>query len=279
MNGFKEFGYSMKVFIISLTANLTILTLLYYIFNIRQFPPKYGRDFWVITTLILLAITFFTQKIVVVAYSYTPARKSIIIFSSLFCTFMIMLFSIDLLSRYPTKTKELANIEEVYNAKTTNVKIRNFDIIRNPMIYSLIVARKKTGSKYAQIVFAYPFQSKNQNIFYCLVFKKEIDQNSNEEDQKRQRDDLFVYAKDHVMNKYNFKKIKNFEYITKMSPEFRDLSGAIPEEIQNVVLLKPVTKSVEQKAKEERISLVTAILVVFFGYIVIFLLSKISSWK
>lgn len=279
MNGFKEFGYSMKVFIISLTANLIILTLLYYIFNIRQFPPKYEKDFWVITTLILLGVTFFIQKIMVVGYSYTPVRKSIIIFSSLFCTFMIMLFSIDLLSLYGTKTKELANIEEVYTAKSTDLKIRNFDIIPYPMTYSLIVTRKKPVSKYAQVVFAYPFQSKNQNIFYCLIFKKEIDQNSDEKDQRQQQDDFLVYAKDHVMNKYDFQKIKNFEYITKMSPEFRDFSGAIPEEVQNAVLLKPITTPLEKKAKEKIKSFTIAILVVFFGYIVIFILSKVPSWK
>lgn len=275
----KEFRYSMKVFIISLAVNLTILTLLYYIFNIRQFPPKYEKDFWVIITLILLGVTFLTQKIMVVGYSYTPARKSIIIFSSLFCTFMIMLFSIDLLSLYGTKTKELANIEEVYTAKSTDLKIRNFDIIPYPMTYSIIVTRKKPVSKYAQVVFAYPFQSKNQNIFYCLIFKKEIDQNSDEEDQRQQQDDLLVYVKDHVMDKYDFQKIKNFEYVTKMSPEFRDLSGAIPEEVKNAVLLKPIATPLEQKAKEKIRSFATAILIFFFGYIAVFLLSKVSTWK
>lgn len=278
MNGFKEFGYSMKVFIITLVSNLTILTLLYYFFNICQFPPEYDRDFWVVTTLISLSVTFFVQKIMVVGYSYTSSRKSIIIFSSLFCTFMIMLFSIDLLSLYGSKTKEIANIEEVYASKSKGLTIRNFDIIRSPMIYSRIMTRKKKTSKYAQVTFTYPFQSKNHDVYYCLIFKKELNEESDNDVQKKQLNDFLVYILDHVMKGYDFQKIKNFEYITKMSPEFSDFSGAIPAE-QKAVILKPVTISVEQKAQEKATSIIWAIVIIFLGYIAIFLLSRVPNWK
>ncbi|NML56314.1 hypothetical protein [Chryseobacterium cheonjiense] len=278
MNGFKEFWYSMKVFIISLLTNLTLLTLFYYIFNIRQFPPKFGREFWIITSVISLSVTFFVKKNRVMRSGYSSFRKSVIIFSSMFCTFMIMLFSIDLLSLYNTKTKEIANIEEVYTTNSRGLTIRNFDIIISPMIYSGIKSRKKPVSKYAQVVFTYPFQSKNQDIFYCLIFKKQIDRNSDEENRKQQLNELVVYTRDTIMKNYNFQKIKNFEYITKMSPEYRDISEALPEG-QKAVLLKPVITPVEEKAKEEIISMIRAILIVFFGYIAIFLLSRVPNWK
>ncbi len=278
MNGLKEFRYSMKVFIISLFTNLTLLTVLYYIFNIRQFPPKYGRAFWIITTLISLSVTFFVKKDRVMRSGYSSFRKSVIIFSSMFCTFMIMLFSIDLLSLYGSKTKEIANIEELYTANSRGLTIRNFDVIKSQMIYSSIKSRKKPVSRYAQVVFAYPFQSKNHDVFYSLIFEKPIDQNSDEENQKQQLDDLLVSTRDIIMKNYDFHKIKNFEYITKMSLEYRDISEAIPQG-QKAVLLKPVITLVEEKAKEEIISRIRAILIVFFGYITIFLLSKVPNWK
>jgi|GEM_PF-6251160 len=278
MNGFKEFWYSMKVFIISLLTNLTLLTVLYYIFNIRQFPPKYGRDFWIITTLILWSVTFFVKKNRVMRSGYSSFRKSVIIFSSMFCTFMIMLFSIDLLSLYNTKTKEIANIKELYTANSKGLTIRNFNVIRSPMIYSGIKSRKKPVSRYAQVVFAYPFQSKNHDVFYSLIFEKPIDQNSDEENQKHQLDDFLVYTRDTIMKNYDFQKTKNFEYITKMSPEYGDISEVIPEG-EKAVLLKPVITPVEEKAKEEIISMIRAILIVFFGYIAIFLLSRVPNWK
>ncbi|SHF45033.1 hypothetical protein SAMN05444408_12215 [Chryseobacterium takakiae] len=268
----------MKVFIISLLTNLTLLTVLYYIFNIRQFPPKYGRDFWIITTLIAWSVTFFVKKDRVMRSGYSSFRKSVIIFSSMFCTFMIMLFSIDLLSLYDTKTKEIVNIEEVYAANSRGLTIRNFNVIRSPMIYSGIKSRKKPVSRYAQVVFVYPFQSKNHDVFYSLIFEKPIDQNADEENQKKQLDDFLVYTRDTIMKNYDFDKIKNFEYITKMSREYRDISEAIPEG-QKAVLLKPVITLVEEKAKVEILSMIRAIAVVFLGYIAIFLLSRVPNWK
>jgi hypothetical protein len=80
------------------------------------------------------------------------------------------------------------------------------------------------------------------------------------------------------MKGYDFQKIKNFEYITKMSPEFSDFSGAIPAE-QKAVILKPVTISVEQKAQEKATSIIWAIVIIFLGYIAIFLLSRVPNWK
>ena len=189
-----------------------------------------------------------------------------------------MLCSIDLLSLYESKTRQIANIEEVYTAKSISLTIRHFNIIKNPTIYATIIAKKKPVSKYAQVVFAYPFQSKNQDIFYCLIFKKQIDQNSDEENRKQQLDDLVVYTRDTIMKNYNFQKIKNFEYITKMSPEYRDVSEVIPQE-KKVVLLKPVITAIEEKAKEEIRSMIRAIAVLFLGYIAIFLLSKVPNWK
>lgn len=278
MNGFKEFRFSMKVFIISLLTNLTLLTLFYYIFNIRQFPPKFGREFWIITTVISLPVMFFVKKDRVMRSGYSSFRKSVIIFSSMFCTFMIMLFSVDLLSFYNTKTKEIANIEEVYTTNSRGLTIRNFDIVISPMIYSGIKSRKKPVSRYAQVVFAYPFQSKNRDIFYALIFEKPIDQNSDEENQKQQLDDFLVYTRDTIMKNYDFQKIKNFEYITKMSPEYRDISEVIPEE-QDAILLKPVITPVEEKAKQEIISRIRAIIIVILGYVAIFLLSRVPNWK
>lgn len=278
MNGFKEFWYSMKVFVISLTANLIIFTVLYYFFNIRQFPPKYGRGFWIIAVLVLLGITLFIQRALVKRSCYSSSRKNIIIFSSMLCTYLIMLCSIDLLSLYESKTKQIANIEEVYTAKSISLTIRNFDIVQNPTVYSTIIATKKPVSKYAQVVFAYPFQSKNQDIFYFLIFKKQIDQHTDEENRKQQLDNLVVYARNTIMKSYNFQKIKNFEYITKMSPEYRDISGVIPEG-QKAVLLKPVITPVEEEAKKEIVSMIRAIIIIFFGYIVVFLLSRVPNWK
>lgn len=278
MNGLKEFRYSMKVFFISLLTNLTLLTVLYYVYNIRQFPPKYGREFWIISVLIMLAITLFIKRALVMRSGYSSFRKSVIIFSSMFCTYLIMLCSIDLLSLYNTKTKEIANIEEVYTANSRGLTIRNFDVIRSPMIYSGIKSRKKPVSKYAQVVFAYPFQSKNHDVFYGLIFEKPIDQNSDEESQKQQLDDFLVYTRDTIMKNYDFHKIKNFEYITKMSREYGDISEALPEG-QKAVLLKPVIMLVEEKAKEEIISMIRVILIVFFGYIAIFLLSRVPNWN
>ncbi|MFC3161306.1 hypothetical protein SAMN05443633_101379 [Chryseobacterium arachidis] len=274
----KEFKYSMITFILSLLSNITIISLLYYFFNIRQFPPKYGRDFWIIAVLILLAITFFIKKICVQKLDLSSSRKSIIIFTSMFCSYLIMLFNVELLSHCGIKTKEIPNIESVYSAKSRYLVIKNFEVIRQPIIYSHIVSQKKPVSRYAQVIYIYPFKSEKYDIFYCLKFKKDIEGKNNEERQKKAMNDLLLYTRDTLMKKYDFQKIKTFEYITKMSPEYNEFSQAISSN-KNVIFLKPNTDNMEKKADKEILFSAKSILVAFLAYIAIFLLTRVTNWK
>jgi hypothetical protein len=277
MNALKEFKYSMITFIIAVIFNTVVLFSLYYFFNIRKFPPTYGRDFWVITVLILLALTFFVKKILVRNYDISSSRKSIIIFSSMFCTYMTMLFFLEFLSNYGIKTKEISSVGEIHKARSVDLVIKNFDVINQPIIYSTIISRKKPTGKYAQVFFAYPFISEKKNIFYCIKFEMAIEREADEQTQKAEMNYLLRRSRDTIMKNYDFHKIKNFEYLTKMSSEYNEFSTTVSE--KNAIFLKPISETVQKRSNDEMSYCIKGILAVFIGYIAIFLLSRVTNWK
>jgi len=267
MSDFREFKYSVITLICALIINISIISALYWFFNIRRFPPIFERDILIITILILTALTLLITKFLIAHFDIPSKRKNTVTALVNSCLFLSLLFYSNIVSNFWAKTQEINNIEEIYTVKNSGVRIKNFKIVENPVIQRQ-VKLLKSSKKIIQIVFLYPFRSEKKNIYYALTFKKYLDFETDEKKTNFEFNRLLKQA-ENSLKQYDFQKIKNFEYITMMSYDYDDFLSATQTKVGNFVFLKPVKETVEKKAKDEISSSMIIIAIILLIHIII----------
>lgn len=275
MTGFQEFKYSFLVFLVALLFILPAFSILYWIFNIYHFPPILGRGNIIIICLALLIPTYFIEIQLIKRFKLSEKRKYVTIYSSLFCILLMLFPMADIISFYNSKSKTISTIEEVYDSKSLGLTINNFEISNQPIIYKHIKINKKSGTHYLQVYFLYPFKNKHgDNIYYSLQFETIADTKFYTEEELL--DNLLKDSEARMQN-YDFQKIKNFEYLTVMDPDYEQYQNAT-NHVQSI-FLKPIKKTFPKEYEDLNKFNFKFMIIMFLGYIVVFLLSRIEDWK
>lgn len=129
MSGFREFKYSIIIFIIGLITTSFIFIPSYWLFNIHPFPPKFGLDIWIILILVLLIPAYFIEIKLIKNFKLSKKREGVIILSSLFCIVMINFSMMDFMKNNYQTTKIISSVNEIYNSKSPKLIIKNFEIL------------------------------------------------------------------------------------------------------------------------------------------------------
>lgn len=270
MSGLKEFKYSIIVFFIALAFISSAFLILFWFFNIRNFPPQFGVGSWIIIFLILLIPTYFIELKLIKNWELSEKRKEIIIGTSLFCIMMMSFGLINLVSDFSDSQKTISTIEELNSSRRKYVSIGKFEIINKPIIYKYIKINTKSGTHYLQLYFLYPFKSQKDKFYCSLLFEKISDTKFFTEEE--QMENFLNETKTEIRN-YDFQKTNKFEYITVMDPNYDHYYDAVPD--KQSIFLTP-----RKKIDNDSISFSIKYFVgLFLLYIAIFLLTKVENWK
>jgi hypothetical protein len=77
MSGFREFKYSVITLICAVLLNVFIISILYWIFNVRKFPPVFSRDSLNNTSIVLTVITILITRFLIAHYDISLKQKKL----------------------------------------------------------------------------------------------------------------------------------------------------------------------------------------------------------
>ncbi len=276
MSGFREFKYSVITLICAVLLNVFIISILYWIFNVRKFPPVFSRDSLNNTSIVLTVITILITRFLIAHYDISLKQKNLTTLWTNSCVFLTLLIYQNILTNYGLKTQKINNIEEIYQVKNIGVAIQDFQIINHPIIDRQVKFHKSSSKKTLQIIFLYPFKSKKDSVYYALEFESYSDYKTDKNKIDSEFKNLIRNAKNNLQF-YNFKKVKNFEYITRISYEYNDFLSAVGKKSKNIIFLKPIEKKVEEKAKDEIQESLIIILMILFIHVLILLFTRFKK--
>ncbi|MDO3427193.1 hypothetical protein QWT87_20135 [Chryseobacterium sp. APV1] len=270
MSGFREFKYSIIIFIIGLITTSFIFIPSYWLFNIHPFPPKFGFGTWIFAILFTLIPAYSIEMKFIQKFRLSEKRKDIILFSSLLCILIIQFGVMNLMNSYKEDVKaKTTTVEKIYESRSPKLFIEKFEVINEPIIYKTIKENTNNGTRYLQIYFLYHFIP-NSNTYYSLKFEELSDTNFIPEEMQM---GIFMNRIKSEMQNYDFQKIKTFKYLTITDPDYDSYGKAVSD--YSGVFLQPINKK-----DDEDLFLGAKIIVVgFLLYLVIFLLSRVEDWK
>ena len=256
----------MIIFMIGVIFNITIIFVLYWIFTLNQVPLNSGEYTSVITAIILLISTFLIKDKLLDKFDIPQFRKTVILLSSMLATLMTMVLFTIFLNEYNYKARKIEKIEDFNASRTNSVRIKNFEIINKPFVYSKLDTRRN-NTKYYELFFLYPFKSKDHQFYYVLNFEKQIERWS-EDDHEAQYAKFLKKTKDSLKH-YDFHQTHTFESIS--STKF---STGLPENQRNTIFLEPTTQFKKFDKKDSTVRVVIGFIVILISYIVIFFISN-----
>ena len=278
LNWKKELKITIGVYLIVNFINFFFYTLLYYYFNIDNFPPKFGILFWLTVILVIACSNYFLIKQLLKKQNLKKKRYEIILYSSLIIN-AINLFTFSNFLEYANyKSITIENVEVINKVNSFEYNIDNFQIINNPKVFFRIKRQSKPIRIYTEVFYTFPFKSEAKNIYYAILFKEQIDSNLSESEENNAMNNFIKKSEDSIKN-YNFYENKKFQYLTKMFREIEGFEKTLPQIQQKNIFLMPIKKSLISEFQESKMFTLKVLFVFFLAYIFLFFLTKVEEWK
>ena len=274
----REFIVSIYTFLFVNIFNFISLGAIFYFFNIYVYPPTFGVLFWIGLIMILLVSNYFIIKLILKNKKLSIRRQDIILYSSVMLNISSLFTFLDLLETVNFKSATIKNIEMVKSSNTLECDIENFEISKNPRIYSRIKKETKPLRKYAEVFYTFPFKSEIPDIYLSLLFKERINVDLPFDEEREALNKLINKSRDSLEN-YDFQKIKKFQVLTEMYRERGGFQMTIRKAEQTPIFLMPVEKSLKSNFEESKIFTIKILTGIFIMYVFIFFLTRLEKWK
>ena len=277
-NWMREFIVSIYTFLFVNIFNFISLGAIFYFFNIYVYPPTFGVLFWIGLIMILLVSNYFIIKLILKNKKLSIRRQDIILYSSVILNIISLFTFLNLLETVNFKSATIKNIEMVKSSNTLEYDIENFEISKNPRIYSRIKKETKPLRKYAEVFYTFPFKSEIPDIYFSLLFKERINVDLPFDEEREALNKLINKSRDSLEN-YDFQKIKKFQVLTEMYRERGGFQMTIRKAGQTPIFLMPVEKSLKSNFEESKIFTIKILTGIFIMYVFIFFLTRLEQWK
>ena len=277
-NWMREFIVSIYTFLFVNIFNFISLGAIFYFFNIYVYPPTFGVLFWIGLIMILLVSNYFIIKLILKNKKLSIRRQDIILYSSVILNIISLFTFLNLLETVNFKSATIKNIEMVKSSNTLEYDIENFEISKNPRIYSRIKKETKPLRKYAEVFYTFPFKSEIPDIYFSLLFKERINVDLPFDEEREALNKLINKSRDSLEN-YDFQKIKKFQVLTEMYRERGGFQMTIRKAEQTPIFLMPVEKSLKSNFEESKIFTIKILTGIFIMYVFIFFLTRLEQWK
>ena len=277
-NWMREFIVSIYTFLFVNIFNFISLGAIFYFFNIYVYPPTFGVLFWIGLIMILLVSNYFIIKLILKNKKLSIRRQDIILYSSVILNIISLFTFLNLLETVNFKSATIKNIEMVKSSNTLEYDIENFEISKNPRIYSRIKKETKPLRKYAEVFYTFPFKSEIPDIYLSLLFKERINVDLLFDEEREALNKLINKSRDSLEN-YDFQKIKKFQVLTEMYRERGGFQMTIRKAEQTPIFLMPVEKSLKSNFEESKIFTIKILTGIFIMYVFIFFLTRLEKWK
>ena len=274
----REFIVSIYTFLFVNIFNFISLGAIFYFFNIYVYPPTFGVLFWIGLIMILLVSNYFIIKLILKNKKLSIRRQDIILYSSVILNIISLFTFLNLLETVNFKSATIKNIEMVKSSNTLEYDIENFEISKNPRIYSRIKKETKPLRKYAEVFYTFPFKSEIPDIYFSLLFKERINVDLLFDEEREALNKLINKSRDSLEN-YDFQKIKKFQVLTEMYRERGGFQMTIRKAEQTPIFLMPVEKSLKSNFEESKIFTIKILTGIFIMYVFIFFLTRLEQWK
>ena len=274
----REFIVSIYTFLFVNIFNFISLGAIFYFFNIYVYPPTFGVLFWIGLIMILLVSNYFIIKLILKNKKLSIRRQDIILYSSVILNIISLFTFLNLLETVNFKSATIKNIEMVKSSNTLEYDIENFEISKNPRIYSRIKKETKPLRKYAEVFYTFPFKSEIPDIYFSLLFKERINVDLSFDEEREALNKLINKSRDSLEN-YDFQKIKKFQVLTEMYRERGGFQMTIRKAEQTPIFLMPVEKSLKSNFEESKIFTIKILTGIFIMYVFIFFLTRLEQWK
>lgn len=274
----REFIVSIYTFLFVNIFNFISLGAIFYFFNIYVYPPTFGVLFWIGLIMILLVSNYFIIKLILKNKKLSIRRQDIILYSSVILNIISLFTFLNLLETVNFKSATIKNIEMVKSSNTLEYDIENFEISKNPRIYSRIKKETKPLRKYAEVFYTFPFKSEIPDIYLSLLFKERINVDLLFDEEREALNKLINKSRDSLEN-YDFQKIKKFQVLTEMYRERGGFQMTIRKAEQTPIFLMPVEKSLKSNFEESKIFTIKILTGIFIMYVFIFFLTRLEQWK
>ena len=274
----REFIVSIYTFLFVNIFNFISLGAIFYFFNIYVYPPTFGVLFWIGLIMILLVSNYFIIKLILKNKKLSIRRQDIILYSSVILNIISLFTFLNLLETVNFKSATIKNIEMVKSSNTLEYDIENFEISKNPRIYSRIKKETKPLRKYAEVFYTFPFKSEIPDIYLSLLFKERINVDLPFDEEREALNKLINKSRDSLEN-YDFQKIKKFQVLTEMYRERGGFQMTIRKAEQTPIFLMPVEKSLKSNFEESKIFTIKILTGIFIMYVFIFFLTRLEKWK
>ena len=274
----REFIVSIYTFLFVNIFNFISLGAIFYFFNIYVYPPTFGVLFWIGLIMILLVSNYFIIKLILKNKKLSIRRQDIILYSSVILNIISLFTFLNLLETVNFKSATIKNIEMVKSSNTLEYDIENFEISKNPRIYSRIKKETKPLRKYAEVFYTFPFKSEIPDIYFSLLFKERINVDLPFDEEREALNKLINKSRDSLEN-YDFQKIKKFQVLTEMYRERGGFQMTIRKAEQTPIFLMPVEKSLKSNFEESKIFTIKILTGIFIMYVFIFFLTRLEQWK
>ena len=277
-NWMREFIVSIYTFLFVNIFNFISLGAIFYFFNIYVYPPTFGVLFWIGLIMILLVSNYFIIKLILKNKKLSIRRQDIILYSSVILNIISLFTFLNLLETVNFKSATIKNIKMVKSSNTLEYDIENFEISKNPRIYSRIKKETKPLRKYAEVFYTFPFKSEIPDIYFSLLFKERINVDLPFDEEREALNKLINKSRDSLEN-YDFQKIKKFQVLTEMYRERGGFQMTIRKAEQTPIFLMPVEKSLKSNFEESKIFTIKILTGIFIMYVFIFFLTRLEQWK
>lgn len=273
-----ELFSSIQILFAELFFSFSIYFIFFYVVNVYYFPPSFGIGFWIILILVLSLINYFVAKFILNKKKLSKKRNEVILYSSVFVsTISLFMFSgfLETINYSSIKVSSIDNIKEIRNFE---VEIKNFEVENKFLLFSRIKRETKPVRIYAEAFYTFPFKPETQNVYYCLLFKKQIDSKLSYSEEQKELESLIKSSKDSI-NIYNFQNIRNFQFLTKLYREREGFEKTLLEKDGQKFYLLPIKNSLKNEFNETKIFFIKFMIGIFIVYVLLFFLTKVEEWK
>lgn len=273
-----ELIISIQILLIELLFGFTSFFIIYYFFNFYLYPPTFGISFWLIIIIIIGILNYFIAKLILKKKKLSKKRKEVILFSSIFLSVISLFMFSTFLESISYSSIKINSINELRNSKEFEYVVKNIEIINEPKLFSRIKRETKPVRIYTEVFYTFPFNPKTENIYYCLLFKEQIEANLSNKEEQRKLNSLIQSTNESIKN-HNFQSNHKFKVLTKMYREREGFENTIQNNSDNVIFLMPIKKSLKNDFYATKEFFVKFMIGIFLVYIFIYLLTKVEECK